>query len=436
MIRRSAAWLPVSAMVTLVGCADVPQAPPEVPADIRVLDSCAFPGGEVRVRSAAFANAPPDSVFAGSVALASWSVADSTLTVRLPEELGAYQLHAKWLGQSVPLGTARVVGFQGAYLGPTVGGPGAVDWGSPSRPAVLVDGDSVLEVVDLQTGTTVESFPDSIHWSRCMWVPGPTYQPGVFIVSGKVSTQNGYDCGRHRAWRLWPTVAPVDSAPDTYVSYRGAAQTGPATWLRLDHHWITAFAADSNWQEQSWGSADALRISPRGDRVVVLGGGSVGNAAGLPVFDALTGRVAYRVDAIRRHGGGGAFSDEGDTLWVAGTDPAGWWRMFALESATGRILGVSDSLQWDSDDVAVDPLHPFLFVSGTYYRAGSTCAVPLVRILNRSALRAVGTLYAPPGTPCVWLGQPQRLVVDALRHRLYDVGADAHLVIYSYEIIP
>ena len=437
MIRWFVRWLQASALAALAACAETPQAPPEMPADIRVLDRFAFPGGEARVVSAAFLAAPPDTVFADSVAVQGWSLADSTLTVRIPDALGPHTLHARWLGIALPLGTVQVVGFRDARIGPA-GGPDVIAWGAPGAPAVLANGDSLLQLVDLATGTVRTTFPDSIHWVGCMWVPGPTTQAGVFVLGGKVSTPGG-PCGRHRAWRLWPTVALVDSAPTTEIGYYSAAQSAPTTWILLVHHEIIVYAAGSRTDEWGWGSADALRMSPRGDRVAVLGGGSFANASALPVFAAHTGAVAYRVEAIRSDGGGATFSDDGDTLWAAGTDSAtGTWRLFSLESATGRVLAESDTLRWDSDDIALDPSRPYLYVAGTYFPTKNlTCPIPMVRVFDRRSLRLVSTLLPASGTPCVWLGQPQRLLVDPWTHRLYEVGGDGdRLIFYTYDLLP
>ncbi len=441
MNRRLPRSLCCSALLAVAGCAEVPQAPPEVPTDIRVLEGFVFPGGRVRIRSAAFASAQPESVFANSLPLDSWAVADSTLTVQMPEERGAYQLDARWLRQYVPLGTVVVAGgYHATRLGPpTRYGLDVIPWGAPNTNEVLVNGDSLLQLVDVESGAVRATFPDSLHWAPCMWVPGPTTNPGVFVLAGRVpgTTQ----CGPNRSWRLWPTTLLVDSTPGGDYSYRSAAQLGPRLWLLLQHHFISLESPDSLWQETSWGSAHALRVSPRGDLVAVLGGGSVGDQYGMPVFDAATGGVAFRVDSILLHGGGGNFSDGGDTLWAAGTDAAGWWRLFSLDAASGRVLERSDSIPWDTDDVAIDPRDPYLYATGWYSpAANAACRLPQVRVFGRTALDLVTTLFAGADAPCFTWEQPLRALIDPWGRSLFVVGGAwtdvRRLAIYAFDLLP
>jgi hypothetical protein len=140
------------------------------------------------------------------------------------------------------------------------------------------------------------------------------------------------------------------------------------------------------------GSVTGITISRRGDRVVFDNGG------GYPamVIDPRVMAAAYTLPRLR-YASGAAFSEDGDTLWVAGPDSLYSRRVaLALDATTGavRAEAVLDSLLPSPGTtvkaLAVDPDGPWVYV-----KVGST----VLLVLDRHSLAVRGVLAAPNDVP-------------------------------------
>ena len=419
----------------LAGCHDVPEAPPEL--TVTLSATTAWSGGTVRLVSAGFAGLKTvPRVYLGSTSVPVTVVDDSTLGISLPQVTGSFGVLLILPDQRIPLGALRLVGFRDSYAGPLF--TGAAYWRVPGGPPVLLgNGDSGAALFYLSSNTVLPVAPDSVQSPDCTQGVGPAAGGDSWVFSGHRAS----GC-RTAVWSLSPSVHIVDSvgglSPPGGEAWWAMTQPSPGHWLYNCNNFeyfvdctggacVTVFGRDP-------GGPWTTLMSPQGNRFTLL-------PADLPavVYDARTLDTSY-VTRQYHDPTGGAFSYDGDTLYLTEQDSADHWLVVAHRAVDGTVLTsyALDGLVADSERVelaaavALDPIRPWLYaVLDTYSPNVAGLHVTLV-VFDRGTGRRVGVTMAPGDHGYELYANPQILVPSPSEHLVYVVSSFAGYQLHGY----
>ena len=159
--------------------------------------------------------------------------------------------------------------------------------------------------------------------------------------------------------------------------------------------------------------------------------------SGIPVLDAPSATVAYRLDPYFAWSNGAAFSPTGDTLFIAAGDSASLYNgnthfiLLALRANDGMILDSVSFSIWTPGAVALDPGGRWIYVSGIQ-GVGTTRVTATLAVFDRTTFAEVAML----NTDTVDVGRIRYhtchlIVLDPANHHGYIIdtgipGDDAH----------
>ncbi len=296
--------------------------------EARAVATEGWSGNDIAITSRGFvATQLLPSAWLDDLPLAVHRTDDTTVAVTLPATSGQRTLTVRGVHIEpliVPLTVYGYAGFDDTY--PDIIGDVLV-WPRTGHASVLGVSRSGLASIDLDT-RVVTAFDSVFDPARCwggLRGPGVTYRDSVFVVLpvGSPSVES---------WRLGPTPVRLDAHPEHGIP-RQLMQLGDDTWLRGGAHTLSIRSrTDSTqpYQEIDYAAeeTEGVHLSPRKDRATIR----VDYAwDGLPVFDAPSGNLAYRVDKLIVVNGVD-FSADGELLAAVGG--ATW-----VESQnTGRVV--------------------------------------------------------------------------------------------------
>lgn len=396
----------VIAVVTVAaGCLEVPEAPPQL--DVRLSATTAWSGGTVQLVSPSFARLKSPAVTIGSSSAPVTVIDDSTISVSLPQTTGSFDVWVSAGGGRTEVGLLRLVGFRDTYPGPVFSG--TPYWLVPGGPPLLIgEGDHGGAILDVAHNTALQITPDSIHSPDCAITVGPTYAQGTWVFTG---SNTGGGCRYPRAWAIGPSYALT--AADSLGAQRNSeawwvmAQPGPQRWVfdwNNNMYLIDCSIPACSFNSRGDGNnVSRILVSPKSGRFLMLPSYPPRHTV---VYDAARMDTAY---TLPRTEGSGAFSFDGDTLFLLGYDSGGLAHIEARVASTGQLgydlalssLGVSTV---GDLDVAVDPLRPWLYIALTasdqisYSGTSEETVVPVLVVVDRNTWRVVGVA---PGGPMV-----------------------------------
>lgn len=424
----------LTGLLVLAACTDVTTPAPVVaPPAYRLSAADVWSGAAVQVVARAPLPGTLPTVILGHTAALVTRIDDTTMGLSAPVGAGIVPVLVVDLGGADSIGALTVHAFD--QLGTLYGLWGVLSQ-LPAAPARVVgNGITGLTGVDLVTGT-VMPYPDSMHSSDCDWGPGVTREPGRFVLE---TMARGSCVGA--SWQIAPFLerfaATPAFAPVGGPAHGVIAELAPGRWLVGERDDFTLWACAAvcvNTSEDTPadvpGQLDGVRVASLGDRAAV-DGRSVGGG-GMPVIDAATAMVAYRVPSLA-WSEGAAFSAGGDTLFVAGGDSVTGGRcwMFALQASDGVVLD-SVPLAVRPGDLALDPGGRWIYVAGQYasYHVSYWVVASGLEVLDRRTLRPVSVMQSD-SLPLALSGavsSKQRLVLDAADHRGYVLRTDLYAV--------
>jgi len=352
----------------------------------------AWSGGILVLHSLALQGAAElPTVMAGADTLAARRFFGSdSVQVQLPDTNGPIALFVRQGGgETRSVGSVRVHGFLRAGPGPSVDGS-IYPWPGGANPTALAFQDGRLVKLDLRSNSAAILLPDTgLGRGQCLRSgPRPSAaSPGLIVIS-----QTRGECGPLIAVPLVAGIAAPDTGPPPFRW--PAAHLGRGRWLLNSKY---DFSIVTGSPSMGWVSGPPIpgsqpsgfAVSPRGDRVVPTG--CSGYSDGVPVFDAAGPGLAYYLPQTT---GGAAFSEQGDTLFVATTSATGYSALLAVDATSGTVLARAP-LHVDLAGVAgvaVDPRGPWVYVAGAR-------GLPIVEVFDRASLAPVATLRAPTALP-------------------------------------
>lgn len=404
------------------------------PATFQIEPTAQWSGGWVQVHSVALAAADTVvvTVAGDTTPLEARRLADTTLAVRLPPGVsGSVRLRAQLDGRPFLLDPIGVYGFTVSWEFPVVMDGDILVWPRDGHANVLggtVDGVTLLQVdagqVRLFPGTGRYGFLD-------VRGPGMTYRDGVFALAQVVGAPA-------ELWRLLPSAEPI--AVDSAVRiYRQAMQLNPRAWVVGGAHAITMLTwSDSLGRYESTDiraeETEGMYMSPRGDRATVRVDW-VFDGAGVPVFDAPAGVVAYRVPGMRRVAGAD-FSADGEWLALVGGEST--HRLVLLRAATGEV--VRDTvLDRPPFTVTLDAFAPLLYVGvSEHISPPPGYSHPVVLVFERDSGRLLAELRVPPWAPaCFFDGCYKAVIARSAEPALYVVWAfQGQPMVWQFAMMP
>jgi hypothetical protein len=405
----------------LAACADPPAAQPEPQAFV-VESSDVWSGTSLTVRSGGFVDAEPSAVLLDDDSLLFTRVDDSTIHVSLPDAPGTHQLRVvSNLVLSTPV-PVKLNGFLNAEAGPVFMGRAAR---GANLTEVYASGPTGLRRWNVSTGALFD-YPDSMHAETCSRGVGLGTHPGELLLNS--------GCSAWQVWRVEPTVQPLDTAVwynDRFVDQQDNTLVVPGA------HYTGILRCDTPCTG-SWTRTESpfdVVYAPAGNRAVVLSYRV--SDTGVAVVDVPGARVNYYVDRLQS-AEGAVFSDDGDTLFLAGGDSIDYTSdaefILALRAADGLVVD-SVRVPFRVCGVALDPVRSQLYAAGHVSGTG----VPVLAVFDRAHLAPVTLLSAPMYT---W-GFPCMVLPDPLERRIYviespDGGFDVriHARIARFETPP
>ncbi len=350
-------------------------------------DADGWSGGTLLLRSAAFVGA--DSVpliVVGAETLAVKSLSPGSALIQLPDTNGVITLSVRFRTGGDAVASVRVHGFAAAGPGPRVDGV-PFPW-PPGAPTALALQDGRLVLVDFRSNAATPLTPDTNLGLPCLNGPVPSMaEPGLVVIAPRPNRS----CGPVIAVPVGASSALPDTGPAAPASGYPAIHLGRGRWLiSLKNSFSLFVGSASGGFTQSQVQCiepTTFAISPRGDRVIPTQCW-MGPAGGVPVMDPAAPGVAFTVAGLMGEGGA-AFSDAGDTLFVAGEDPAYGYDLFALSATSGATLWSGSREGAGYLGVAVDPGRPWLYV------ADMAAGRPYVDVYDRKSLARVARLWMP-----------------------------------------
>lgn len=402
--------------LVLAACARIPDRVPTgtEPYDFAVSVDV-WSGSELSITSAGLRGAAnlPTVLLDGS-ALPTRRIDDTTLSATLPDSPGPHSVRLASTGFDPRAVPVYLRGFVSYIEGPELSG--RIE---PGRDPRYVFGSGPLSLRRWNVASNkVIDLGDTVHAVSCTRGVGPGPNVGEIVVTP------GCASGRWSVWHTEPLYPLADTAAVRTARVVAVLATGRSVVLGVDTVFVSACDGGTCTIESVPGTEgrDVVR-SPRGDRAAFLTRivGASG-APGAPVVDVTLGKIGYRVTALRE-ARGAAFSNGGDTLYLAGAEgPSGPFTLVAVRAGDGTSL-TSARLEFEPCAVAVDPAAPWLYVAGITGTGQSRLAV-----FDLASLDVITTLRV---TSPVAFGSSTRLcriMPNPVGHLIYivDTWAGAH----------
>ncbi len=277
---------------------------------------------------------------------------------------------------------------------------GMVRWPRDGQASVIGStGDGVGRVLPVARSMT--DIPVVHVWTSWSWMRsvGLSYDPNRVLL-----LDSAYQV---RPWYLLPTPAPAspDSAPFVHPWY--AMEMAPGSWLGSDHHYAYSLGSSGSTEERVE-ETQGMVLSPNGRLATIR----VNTAwDGIPVWDAQTGLIAYRVQPVRA-AYGVDFSPNSRYLYFAGRDqssrsPVDPGIIAGVDAATGSLLFMEALGNYVAGPMLADPNAPILYVTAEERDSNPAPGAPTILVHNAVTGARIATLTileedaCPDG--CEWI---------------------------------
>jgi hypothetical protein len=392
-------YVAVVAVFALLACSEDSTGIPEAPTgSFTVLDQSLWPGEAVRVTSEDFTTWGDDATLTiGGVVVPMERVDATTLEADLPEiTAGTVVPTIQFDGYLYQLDAITVAGFKRTDL-PT-GTP--VVWDAyimdiAGVPHVIGGAlDHTLAVVNLEAAT-VATYP-IFDYARIRG-PGMTWQADNWVMN----SGNGYEL-----WNMAATPTKVRDLTEAPIQGgdRQVAWLSEHVWLRTaGNSWTLFKRADAQSPFEINESAPAIISEPEGIHLSPAGNRAAMRVdrilAGVPVFDAVAGDVAFVTDLTTVQGV--SFSANGSLLALAGgkgggPEDATSRHVELLNAVSGAVLA-STQLTDSPFAIHIDPAGDHIFVGISDSDASGSR--PAVLVLDADDLSLIARLEPPATSP-------------------------------------
>lgn len=381
-------------LLGLVACGTPTDSTPPQPATYRITPRALWAGGTVTIESQAFRDLGDGAELdlgLGNVPLV--RLDDTTLTAIIPSSAGGIYDPVVVMEDSFALlDQVTVWGFAGTRRY----GPDGI-WFAwdvyvwPEGSTSIIGGTTGNGLTTIDLATDEAATRPGLMSLDALRGPGETYQDSVFILRTTGQAP--------RSWKLTTNPQLLGEHPE-FTLTRQLMRLGLHSWLLTFNNRVeiwsrpdsaTPYTITSIAMNESQG----VHLSPRRDRATIRAAQVPGAVAGVPVFAAPSGTLAYYVGLRASHAVD--WSADGALLAMAGLPPGGpatSGQVFLLNSTTGQSLGAVLTGR-PVFGVAIDERRPFLYVGVT--SANGRLAV---QVYQRPSLNLVAELDVP-GTEAV-----------------------------------
>lgn len=377
----------LAAAALLAACSD--STDPVGNLQFSVSPATAWAGAEVSVRSTASFESFPSFSLDGAE-LTTRRVDDVTWAVTLPSTAsGSVALSVRVGGDSATIEPVTVRGFTGTHLFATGIQDNLLVWQKDGDATALgSDGLNLLEINATTNSLTIyDSLLDQSHGLKGA---GPTTLDGAFVIWPA-------DSATAQTWSLAPTPQKVTSIP-TRGYAEAAMGFGNGGYLNGFGNMFTVGGTSNDYAELGVSEVEGGVMSPTHDRATIR---VDWEHNGVPVFDAATGAIAYRVAGLQSSEGV-AFSGDGQLLAVAGSDSCVGCadaRVALIRASDGEIVH-DTTFAGEAWGIAFDRSRPLLYVGVSVLDSTeSTMFRPGVLVLDRVTFAKLGLLTPPTTEP-------------------------------------
>jgi len=419
-------------LLGVLACHDSPDAPQVTPA-FRLHGTSVWSGSQLQIMATGLGRGAVPKVLVGSVAVPVSRMNDTTLTLTVPAVLGSVPVVAIAGRDTVNVGSITVAGFDRVTTVP--GLQGVVSPVAGQVNTVIGNGDTGLAIVNVETGA-MTTYPKSVNSAECNWGPGVTSNGDEFLFA-RMQSDSFFPC-RAELWSTTPSLHVVDSNPGAPAADRITAGLASGRWVGTTHNFITLENLVALRDTIISGNTDRVMISPRGDRAAM----NFCCFVGVPVLDASSATVAYRLDTYFAQSQGAVFSPAGDTLFVVAGDSASVYPggvhyiLLALRASDGLILDSTSFAIGTPGAVALDPGGRWIYVSGIQ-GLGTTRVAATLMVFDRATLAPVATLNSDTADVSSRVHISHLIVLDPASHHGYiiDTGIIHNIVSFPFQEI-
>ncbi len=399
--------LALGALLVLAACGesnDPPPPPPTLDGPITLSATSMWAGESLTLASADFAQVSANDsviVVVGGSRVRATRIDETHFSINVPADRGGtFDVKVQWRGLEQDAPQVTLYGFDRFQATDVhflwdqlvIRGP---------EPQVLAGDNLTGDITLLNVVTGGVTRAPNLYPTNWYRGPGPTYIPGVYLVSPLGAT-------RVQRWRLHPTIELLDSLP-LPPQTRQYMQFSPFALFRSSHHEFSVsrrtdstspFLVEDTFRGEE---TEGALMSPRGDRATIL---IDGLADGVPVFRTSDGALAWRATSL--HGAaGGEFNADGSRLLFAGPDsahrledPEGY-RVEVRDATSGAVEGFR-TFNVVTKGAAFDPASNLVYVVGGRPHDGDTNLLELVvLVFRRPGLELVTQLEVPlEVSPC------------------------------------
>lgn len=431
-MRRLAAF----AILSAAACGD--PAAPGPPPTFTSSPAAQWSGGSLTLRSAYLVGLTPLPIIrAAAETLALTRLNDSTVTTTLP--LGSSGPVPLFLVRGTrvdSLGTVQRVGLrEKRTVTPALYGE-LLATDSAGVPMVL--GGSFTGTGNREPVVRLDVVPGQAQVLTLRQPSNTQYGMAPSAAAGVYAVRDSTDSLR-LASLLNDTPAITGTVPWAGTGFtRQVSQLSPGIWLFTNSHQsYTRAEVDTCCPYRALVNAEspwAVYVSPRGDRTTLatVVSGTPGNE-GVPVFDNLTGGVAFRLPLLSTEAA--TFSPDGATIYVAGGYQYGSDTLLAVDATTGALLLPKVALPIGFNAMGL----AYRVAGDGQLLVGAANASSLVLLVYRaSTLELLGTLPTadncglyPQTGPC-FAGV---VSLDEAHHKAYIVLPDAPSPIWTFDLL-
>jgi hypothetical protein len=228
-------------------------------------------------------------------------------------------------------------------------------------------------------------------------------------------------------WQVIPSLAYRDTVPALGGTPRNLARLSDSVWLITYAHATTVVRGSLPRYDVAIEDPWRFTLSPVADRAIL----SAWYGANAVVFQMSTGDTLYRLPV--HSVGGAAFTNDGNTLYVASGQASLFQGILAADAGTGAVS-------------ATTAFEPAVVAQDLGLNAGGSLAfvltsvgnVPEVLVYRTATLELVGRLRAPLDVACSFPDYDDAIAVDDGSSTIFALNGTngAVLCIWEFDMLP
>ncbi len=403
-------------LILAVACSDSTSS--DHPAEYGVSPAVQWSGGSVTAHSIAFHGAAVPVVYGGGISLTVTRLDDTTVTIRLPVGPSGNLVLTRDAAGHDTVGVVQLIGVSHSRNVPgMLGYEPLVPEGAPSVVFVAESAGSPSGLSFLDPSTDQVTYVRGLGPSLSSFGIQPSFQQNRFVLRDSV--------GSLAVYRLFPSVAQIDTSAVHNPVARHVVQLGDSAWLATFSNILQSSSPTGQFFFQGL-TNDPIRLvfSADGTRLAMSLASSNLHA---PVMNTQTGDTAYTMPIGRPWGV--AFDPHADRLYVSASTLQGD-SLIAVRGSDGLRLGaVAIPAGYSGYMLAADGKADRL------YQVAESSGTMAVLVYEGTSLVQVGQMTCSPGcgNSSSWSAG---IGVDTVNNKLHVAFPGSPIPVITYDRLP